>query len=148
MTPTPQQTTEDSGPLPDEPRELIAALFKRSAIDVVEAMGASGNEAYIPVLVDLVHYPISLQIWKAAFSSLAQITGEEGNDDSKWWAEWLGVRPEIQGPDGYAAWKGRLYATIDPDMGAFLHEGIQARIRIEGTSRLSSSHPECPRDGK
>ena len=94
-------------------------------------MGASGNEAYIPVLVDLLHFPLRLDVWKALYSSLSQLTGEEENSDRGWWAEWLGVRPEIRGPDGYAAWKGRLFALFDPAIGAFLYDGVKARIRIE-----------------
>ena len=94
-------------------------------------MGQSGNDAYIPVLVDLFGVRSHPALRQALLASLVRLTGEEENPDWRWWAEWLGVRPEIQAPEGYAAWKGRLYSLIDPVMGAFLYEGVESRIRIE-----------------
>ena len=55
----------------------------------------------------------------------------EERDDWKRWAEWLGSHPEIEPPRGYARWKGRFLAHIDPDMGAFFYDGVKTRIRLE-----------------
>ena len=35
-------------------------------------------------------------------------------------------------PDGYVSWKGELFSQfVDPDVGAFLYDGVKSRIRIE-----------------
>ena len=39
--------------------------------------------------------------------------------------------PEIEPPQGYAGWKGRFLAHIDPDMGAFFYDGVKTSIRLE-----------------
>ena len=44
----------------------------------------------------------------------------------------MNSHPEVQPPEGFAAWKGQLYSNqVDPEMGAFLYEGVKARIRVE-----------------
>jgi len=47
------------------------------------------------------------------------------------WSEWLGNRPETELPQGYAAWKGRFLADIDPEMRAFFYKGVKTRMRLE-----------------
>ncbi len=47
------------------------------------------------------------------------------------WSEWLANHPEIEPPRGYAGWKGRFLAHIDPDMGAFFYDGVKTRIRLK-----------------
>ena len=67
-------------------------------------------------------------------SYLEQLVGSEEQPDideqGEWklWSEWLGSNPEIELPQGYAAWKGRFLAHIDLGMGAFFYEGVKTRI--------------------
>ena len=89
-------------------------------------MAETGDLAYAPILVDF----LRLQIYyegRATYSTyLDQLVGDEAKPDSterdEWmqWSEWLANHPEIELPRGYAGWKGRFLAHIDPDMGGLL----------------------------
>ena len=104
---------------------------------VADKMAESGDLAYVPILVDF----LRLQIYyegRATYSSyLDQLVGDEAKPDSternEWmqWSDWLANHPEIEPPQGYAGWKGRFLAHIDPDMGAFFYDGVKTRIRLE-----------------
>ena len=115
---------------------------------VADKMAESGDLAYVPILVDF----LRLQIYyegRATYSSyLDQLVGDEAKPDSternEWmqWSDWLANHPEIEPPQGYAGWKGRFLAHIDPDMGAFFYDGVKTRIRLEeavweGFSRMA-----------
>ena len=44
----------------------------------------------------------------------------------------MGQHSEVQVPDGFVDWKGDLFSElVDPGMGAFLHDGVKSRIRVE-----------------
>lgn len=100
-------------------------------------MAETGDLACAPILVDF----LRLQIYyegRATYSTyLDQLVGDEAKPDSterdEWmqWSEWLANHPEIEPPRGYAGWKGRFLAHIDPDMGAFFYDGVKTRIRLE-----------------
>lgn len=104
---------------------------------VADKMAESGDLAYVPILVDF----LRLQIYyegRATYSSyLDRLVGDEAKPDSterdEWmqWSDWLANHPEIEPPQGYAGWKGRFLAHIDPDMGAFFYDGVKTRIRLE-----------------
>lgn len=107
----------------------------------VAALGETGDQSFIAVLVDVVRFPWLLvpATERAAFASLATLTGQEYEDletqqlDWGWWAEWLGDHPEIEPPPGYARWKGRLLGQlVDPQIANFLvKEGLKSTIRFE-----------------
>ena len=104
---------------------------------VAGKMAESGDLVYVPILVDF----LRLQIYyegRATYSSyLDRLVGDEAKPDSteqdEWmrWSDWLDNHPEIEPPMGYAGWKGRFLAHIDPDMGAFFYDGVKTRIRLE-----------------
>ena len=104
---------------------------------VAGKMAESGDLAYVPILVDF----LRLQIYyegRATYSSfLDRLVGDEAKPDSterdEWmrWSDWLDNHPEVEPPQGYAGWKGRFLAHIDPDMGAFFYDGVKTRIRLE-----------------
>jgi len=112
--------------------------------DIVR-IGDSGNPAYIPVLMEMIKFPwwhIDREIELALFESLDRIVAKNpGLSDAEsiaqvneWsrWVVWLGLHPEIWPPPGFAGWKGRLFAElVDPNMGAFLYDGMRSNIRIE-----------------
>ncbi len=111
----------------------------------IEKMGATGDPAYIPVLVELMRFPwwhIDRSVEEAIYDALDQIAVQnpdiaEVNPDpplDEWfrWVVWIGKHPEIWPPPGFAGWKGRLYGElVDPAMGAFLYDGIRSNVRVE-----------------
>ena len=127
--------------LPDDPRALMMATLDRPLARVAQKMAASGNTAFIPVLVDFLRFQTNNEGISSLASFLVRIKdgvpeGEPvlfGPEQSEWswWMEWLGNHPEVQPPDGYAEWKGLLFSVIDPEMGAFLYDDVKSSIRIE-----------------
>ncbi len=111
----------------------------------IEKIGDSSDPKYIPVLVELLRFPwwhIERAVDEAIYSSLDRIAAqnpgiEEINaapprDEWFQWVIWLGKHPEIMPPEGFAGWKGELFANlVDPAMGAFLYDGVKANIRVE-----------------
>ena len=111
----------------------------------IEKIGDSSDPKYIPVLVELLRFPwwhIEQEVDDAIYSSLDRIAAqnpgiEEINaapprDEWFQWVIWLGKHPEIMPPEGFAGWKGELFANlVDPAMGAFLYDGVKANIRVE-----------------
>ena len=103
-------------------------------------MGASGDVSSIPVLIEIMRFPWLLdhETRVALVSSLAKLIGQPYEQlapeqlEWDWWVEWLADHPKVQPPTGFAAWKGRLFSElVDPQMGAFLYDGVKARIRLE-----------------
>lgn len=114
------------------------ATLDGSIAGVAQKMAQSGDTSYIPVLLEFLRFQQQDDGRIALVSLLNKIL--EGSDEliipserasGIWWVEWLGNHPEVQPPDGYAAWKGQLYSLIDPGLGSFLYEGVKARIRLE-----------------
>ena len=111
----------------------------------IEKMGATGDLAYVPVLVELMRFPwqyINPEVEQAIFDSLdyiaqrnpavADVDANSEVDEWARWVVWLSQHPEVWPPPGFAGWKGRLYAElVDPAMGAFLYDGMRANIRVE-----------------
>ena len=146
----------------DGPQSLMAAAltgaFEGESI-AIEAMGDSGDPSYIAVLADILRFPwlLTPKTEKAVLRSLGTLSGQpddELSEDqlvSSWWVEWLGHRPEIRSPQGYAEWKGSLLSRAQSlsfipasgfgheglgeldygDVGDFLYDGVKTRIRIE-----------------
>jgi len=124
--------------LPDDPRALMFATLDGSIAGVAEKMAQSGDTSYIPVLVEFLRFQQQDEGRIALISFINRIVeGPDGifippeRTTGIWWVEWLGNHPEVQPPDGYAAWKGELYSILDPGLGSFLYEGVKARIRLE-----------------
>ena len=111
----------------------------------IERMGDSGNPAYIPVLVELLRFPwrqVGREVDSAIYSALDRIAAqnpaiEEIDADplqDEWflWVLWLGEHPEVMAPPGFAGWKGQLFDNlVDPEIGAFLYDGVKTNIRLE-----------------
>ena len=114
--------------------------FGRVPVNLDQVAGQmvdSGDIAYAPVLIDFLRMQLYYEGRTTLSSYLEQLVGSEEQPDideqGEWklWSEWLGSHPEIEPPQGYAAWKGRFLAHIDPEMGAFFYEGVKTRIRLE-----------------
>ena len=140
--PSPQTSSqaEVAGPseLPDDPRELMDAVWESNLDDVLRKMAYSGNTSYIPIIIDFMEFfQRPGETKNTLVSHLSRLNGDPNGFarpeqlDWGWWIEWLGNHPEIRGPDGYDAWKGHLYSLLDPEIGAFFYEGVKTNIRLE-----------------
>ena len=79
-------------------------------VDAIGAMARSGDARLIAPLVDMLWLEVGWERWVR--DALTQLTGERLTSAVDW-SHWVAVNaPPL--PDGYAAWKGRLLALIDP----------------------------------
>ena len=108
--------------------------------EAVEKMGESGDESYIPVLIEFLRFPWLLEprTRVTLLSSLAKLSGREyaqltvEQREWDWWVEWLGRHPEVQPPARYGGWKGALFSlVVNPETGDFFSDGVNTRIRLE-----------------
>ena len=139
--PTPLNA-DDLDPLADDPTALMFAILENSLPDVERKMANSHNDAFIPVLMELMRFQWNREAVKTIASHLVRIRdripeGESaiiphGEDNWGWWQEWLAQNPEIRGPAEYDRWKGALFSLlIDPEMGKFIYAGVPTTIRLE-----------------
>ena len=138
-TETPQSSQAAADPaLPDDPTELMRATLGGNVAAIARKMVASGNQSYIPVLLEFLRFQTGGEPRFSVASFINKIL--EGPDtlvipperiNWEWWIEWLGQNPQVQPPEGYAGWKGDLYSSIDPGLGGFLYDGVKTEIRLE-----------------
>ncbi len=140
--------TVDTGSSPPEAMPYFHLLggdpdlpeFGRVSVNldyVAGKMAESGNIAFVPILVDFLRVQLYYE-GRTTFSAyLDQLVGDEQRpgseqrDDWKRWSQWLGNHPVIKPPQGYAEWKGRFLAHIDPGMAAFFYDAVETQIRLE-----------------
>ena len=124
--------------LPDDPTELMQATLDGNMTAIARKMADSGNQTYIPVLLEFMRIEWNSDARIALASSINKLV--EGPDEVQipaertdwgWWIEWLGQNPQVQPPKGYDGWKGELYSALDPGLGSFLYQGVKTEIRIE-----------------
>ena len=103
-------------------------------IDAFATMGASGDQSYIPVLLEMFFTPTYFDPngTETIIEALQSLSGESYTH-RQWreWVIWLGSHDEVTPPTEYVEFKKELLARIDPDMAALLGTGEGARIRIE-----------------
>ena len=132
-------TATQSAPEPvDEATRLMRATMGGDLVGTIDAMVATGNQAFIPVLMELMRFrfpPAPGLCIPCALDELAGTTeGEDIPPELRhwgWWMEWLGNHPEVQPPAGFAGWKGDIYSAIDPNFKLFFYDGVNTRIRLE-----------------
>ncbi len=92
----------------------------------------SGDDQYVSVMIELLRGSELGIVRLDRADVLAVLRGLSGQSLSGWseWVTWY-AGTELRPPPGFATWKGRLYAAIDPDFEAFFDDGHPARIRIE-----------------
>ena len=133
--------TDEPGDLPDDPRDLMFATLHGPLTPIARKMAESGNQAYIPVLMEFLRFRAGDKGINSLASFITRIKDNMPIDEAmvlppeqrdwSWWVEWLGQHPEVRPPEGFAAWKGQLFSFIDPAMGAFFYEDVKSEIRIE-----------------
>ena len=131
----------DLSDLPDDPTELMLATLDQPLARIARKMAYSGNQTYIPVLLEFLRFQSDDEgiINMTSFLSRLKdnVPPEEvmifppEQNEWNWWVEWLGNNPQVQPPEGFTGWKGQLYSILDPGLGAFLCDGVKSDIRIE-----------------
>lgn len=106
---------------PDERRAASRAL--------IESADPS-NFGLVPGLVDALFF-LPKPRRAEAIAALEALTRERPGDRYHDWVEVVGRRTELVPRPGYAAWKGELFARIDPRYREILGQGAPARIRLE-----------------
>lgn len=121
---------------PLEVRRVFGALTpdgtEAERASAIRAIAHAGDRRFIAPLVDLMRFPRSSNESPLVIDTLRQLAGA-GAPGASWpdWVEYVGRRPEIKPPPGYADWKGVLHSTIDARYLQFLRDDAPARVRIE-----------------
>jgi hypothetical protein len=90
----------------------------------------SGDASLVPGLVDALFFLPKARRAEAV-SALEALAGERAGDRYHDWVELVARRPDLRPREGYAEWKGELFARIDPRDREILRGGVPARIRLE-----------------
>ena len=132
---------DDLGHLPDDPTELMFAIFTESLAEVGRKMAYSHNDAFIPVIMEFMRFQTDEESLLTLASYVVRIRdrlpeGEfaiipYGQENWGWWVEWLAQNPDVRGPEGYDGWKGQLFSFIHQPMGEFMYPGVPTNIRLE-----------------
>jgi hypothetical protein len=110
--------------------DLLPYKSPETMTQALRALQARGDRAAIPALIELLRFELPVPQELAA-GVLEQLSGERFGTDWRRWVEWLQKRSDVQSPAEFAAWKGRLFALIDPEFQAWLKPGVPHRIRLE-----------------
>ena len=92
-------------------------------------LAESRDSSLVPGLVDTLFF-LPKPRRAEAVSALEALTGERAGDRYHDWVELVARRPELRPREGYADWKGELFARIDPRYREILLQA-PARIRLE-----------------
>jgi hypothetical protein len=111
------------GPRPPVPRR--ESLRRRAAGRLIEARDAS----LVPAVVDALFF-IPRKDRGVALKLLESLTGERRGSRYLDWVEYVGSRTDLVPKEGYARFKGALFARIDPRFETLLG-AVTARIRLE-----------------
>ena len=159
-TPTPRPTPAESSeeeptpvPTPGIPREYDSVLpmskifqgisstvfneFSPNpdlAIDGMETARNHGDKSMVPVIVSLMRFINTQEVFEKAVVTLNELTGQDfGDTPAAWpkWYEWVGANlDDYRPPDGYPQLKRRFLASIHPGFEQFL-QGYEDTSRIE-----------------
>ncbi|HWN43366.1 MAG TPA: DUF3179 domain-containing protein [Thermoanaerobaculia bacterium] len=88
------------------------------------------DSALVPGLVDTLFF-LPRARRAEAVSALEALTGERAGDRYHDWVELVARRPDLRPREGYADWKGEIFARIDPRYRELIRGGVPARIRLE-----------------
>ena len=109
----------------------------------VELLAATGDAAYIPVLVEFLRFPLIYfggEVDESIQHSLNELAGlhirssDFGYLNADWsdWVAYIGANDDLVPPPGFTAWKGEFFSRlVDPEMGEFLYDGAPTNIRVE-----------------
>jgi hypothetical protein len=115
-----------------------ASSNKRQASEAQAEIAAAWEDGYAPMLVDLLDLVLRTRdMNRQAFMKpdrfvtfLEQQTGQTFGEDLEKWREWEWAQPYAPHPD-YGAFKGRLYAMLDPRFVVFFRSDVPPTIRLD-----------------
>jgi hypothetical protein len=114
-----------------------ASLEEGPAREALKQLATTWKDDYAALIVDLARLmrapasaDPSARVRQRLVRFLEEQTGQRFGQDLARWRQWMWNRPYAPHPD-YAAFKGALYARIDPRMGSFFGPGIRAHIRLD-----------------
>lgn len=84
----------------------------------IQRVALSGEPRFIAPLVDMLWLELGWERWVR--EALERVSGERFATASNWYAWMTATPPPL--PDGYAEWKGRLLAVIDPAFAELIPE--------------------------
>lgn len=93
------------------------------------ALAESRDPSLVPGLVDALFFLPKARRAEAV-SALEALTGERAGERYHDWVELVSRRPELRAREGYAEWKGELFARIDERYRDVLRQQ-PARLRLE-----------------
>ena len=128
----------DLSHLPDDPTELMLAIMDQPIAQVARKMAYSGNQAYIPVLLEFLRFQGDEEGIVNMTSFLSRLKDNVPPEEVMifppeqvewaWWVEWLGNNPQVQPPEGFAGWKGQLFSILDPGLGGFFYDSVKPPV--------------------
>ncbi len=132
---------EDNGqssPIGDEEAARIMNTFTNGTppelLDALARIEESGDERFIPVLIDAFR-GWQLRLIRVASASpiidtLENLSGQSFASDWPAWVEWYG-NTDISPPPGFTTWKGQMLGAIDPGFAEFLDDSHPSNLRPE-----------------
>lgn len=135
-----EDTIDPTQPLSDaDVRKLMYDLSdgrRDEALAALETVTASGDERFIPILIELMRagqigiVPWALDQREQLAATLDTLAGTDIGYDWPAWIEWYGAT-DIEPPAEFTSWKGRILAEIDPAFGTFFQDSYPSDIRVE-----------------
>ena len=133
----------DLSDLPDDPTELMFAMLDETLGRVAQKMAYSGNQTYIPVLLEFLRFQVQQEAIIDMTSHLSRLKDNVPPEELmifspeqsewNWWIEWLGNNPQVQPPGGSVSWKGQLYTILDPGLGRVSLRRLKNRYQDRGS---------------
>jgi hypothetical protein len=123
-------------PLEESLPVFVSSPNATHAALLADDMGATGEERWVPYLVDLLRMAWSSDSVTAAEQALARITGVPPADDEVatyvTYGSWLLDNEPAPGRE-YAGWKRSLYELVDPDIASLLSgvDDLQLLARLQ-----------------
>ena len=119
--PTEPLSADHLGHLPDDPTELMFAVFDNSLLQVGQKMAHSHNDAFIPVLLEFMRFQQSQEARLTLASYMVRIRDKipegdfavipPGEDNWSYWVEWLASNPGLRPRRAMTAGKGNSLAS-------------------------------------
>lgn len=135
-TPTPQY--EIGQTLSDQDVTNVMYLMTEypatSAWQALEVAAASGDERFIPVLIEMIRFgQLNIVPWgysQRTILPLQLLSGQQLGGSWDKWVEWYGGT-DIEPPVGFTEWKGQLLSNIDEQFADFFQSSHESTIRVE-----------------
>jgi hypothetical protein len=118
------------GPEGYAPLRGLFSAFAGERRDAARRLAETRDTTLVPGLVDALFF-LPKARRAEALSALEALTGERPGERYHDWVELIGRRADLRAKEGYAAWKGELFARIDPRYRELFREDAPARLRLE-----------------